>query len=472
MLADAWFTQVVPWAYTMAESSHAEAPGTDSSQIPQVEDVSQARRHRWQPSSLRKSNFVILSRIIPAAFVVLLFACRSDQPAPVAGLLPPNDPSATASPTEPPTATPTATPTAMAPPAPLPTRTPATLPISRATAPAAPGSSPTLTAAPRSSPQAASPQTPSPTATRFPLAPSSATATPLPTPRPSGLYLALGDSLAAGTGATQPDQSGYVALLHRHFRDGHGPVRLVNLAVGGETGTSFIAGRQLAAAVAAIADPQTDVEVVTLDIGGNDLLDLLKPGRACRLDPDSPDCQEAIAAALPTVAVTYAAILATLTSALTTDPGPERLLVMTYYNPFGGTGTPHEARVDIALLGSDGRVDCVANVSDPARVGLNDLITCLGSAFGAEVVEVYPLFGNEAWKLTHIAREDIHPNDAGYARIADAFVRAYAGRQAAPTSLEMTGANSAPMLEATRLFQALRWLPASLWPGLHPRTSG
>src|SRR5687768_14000697 len=88
------------------------------------------------------------------------------------------------------------------------------------------------------------------------------------------LYVALGDSLAAGVGASDPARTAYVPLLFEYFmRPPPENVRLPpTLSRPGETSDSFIAGGQLALALAATVDPTTDMRVVTLDIGGNDLL--------------------------------------------------------------------------------------------------------------------------------------------------------------------------------------------------------
>ena len=228
------------------------------------------------------------------------------------------------------------------------------------------------------------------------------------------IHLALGDSLAVGIGATNPENRGYAGRFNRFLK-----LSLANLAVSGETSTTFINGGQLEAAIAAITDPETDIAVVTLDIGGNDLLDLLG-SVPCALDPTGLDCQMIIADALTTFVGKYIASIVTLTGALAADPGEESVLVMTYYNPFDGTGSVFEAPVDVALLGTDGVIDCAAN-ADPANVGLNDLIACIGSSFGAIVVDTHPLFDDEALELTHIAEGDIHPNNDGYAVIANAF---------------------------------------------------
>jgi lysophospholipase L1-like esterase len=236
-------------------------------------------------------------------------------------------------------------------------------------------------------------------------------------PRPA-TYLALGDSLAVGVGATPMEwQSGYVGRFNRYLQDSRdGPHRLLNIGVSGETSSSFIYGGQLAAAVAAINDPENDIQTVTLDIGGNDLLALLRPNAPCVADPGGLACQQAVVGALALFGENYGLILATLASALQDDPAT--VMVMTYYNPFDGTGSPFEAPIDVALLGFDGTIDCAAG---PQYWGMNDLIACGGAAAGVRVVDVYPLFAGNAMGLTHVGSGDIHPNDDGYALIAGAF---------------------------------------------------
>jgi acyl-CoA thioesterase I len=251
-----------------------------------------------------------------------------------------------------------------------------------------------------------------------------AAASPSPT-----LYLALGDSLAVGDGATVPAETGYVGLLSDYYAgSSHGDAKQsLNIAVGGETTASFVAG-QLNSAVAAILDPGTDVKVVTISIGGNDLLNLLnEPTDACVVDPSSITCQTLLATALGGVAANYPTLMGTLMWALTQDPGTERVFVLTLYNPFGGTGSVYEAPVSRALLGADFTVDCAAAQSNPLNAGLNDIVACASMALGAEVVDGYATIDDDALTLTHIGDPgfNIHPNDAGYAAIARAHRRAW-----------------------------------------------
>jgi lysophospholipase L1-like esterase len=253
------------------------------------------------------------------------------------------------------------------------------------------------------------------------LTPIVASAAPGTPARAQRVYLALGDSLAFGIGASTP-QNGYVGLLGSFFQmASHGNVdTTLNLSVPGETAGSFITGGQLAQAVAAIDNSGSNTRVLTLDIGGNDLLPLLQT-EPCKSDPAGTPCAAVIAAALARVAADYPVILGRLQEALARDPGRTRVLVMTYYNPFSGTGSPFEQPTTRALLGSDGVVDCAADAGDPARVGLNDIIVCNTRASRAQVVDVFPAFVGRGLQLTHIGSGDIHPNDAGYQVIASVF---------------------------------------------------
>ena len=215
-----------------------------------------------------------------------------------------------------------------------------------------------------------------------------------------------------------------MARLYRSLAQGGATPRataLVNLAAGGETSTSMIRGGQLAEAVDAISSADPPVALVTLDIGGNDLLRLLGTD-ACAADPLGADCLQLLALTLVDFEANYRQILDELTTALDERAPAARLAVMTYFNPFSGTDASLEAAGELALLGADNRLDCDADGPD-AR-GMNDIIACVGEELGAIPVDVQPAFAGLGLELTHIASEDIHANDRGYEVIADLFVAA------------------------------------------------
>jgi lysophospholipase L1-like esterase len=248
---------------------------------------------------------------------------------------------------------------------------------------------------------------------------------------PPATYVALGDSLAAGVGAIPDEQRGdlgYVGRFNQWFVGSReGPHRLANVGVakaGGETSSTLISDGQLARAKAAIDDPKTDVQVVTLDVGGNDLDNLRDPAGPCA-GGGTPACLQSVATTLGTFKSNYETILGTVKSALDQDPGVERVFILTYYNPFDGTGHALEGLTDIVLLGADKNVDCAA-AGNALNSGLNDIITCIGLGAGVTVVDVYPLFVDKSPALTHVAegKLDIHPNNDGHKALADALIAA------------------------------------------------
>ena len=267
-------------------------------------------------------------------------------------------------------------------------------------------------------PSAPATSPPAPTATARP------TPSPSPSPAAAGTYLALGDSLAVGVGATAPADLGYVGRLLSALRSETSPVRVAqlrNLAISGETSASMIAGGQLDAALEAIATADPPVAIVTLDIGGNDLLRLLGT-ETCQAAPLAQECLALLAQTLAAFDANFQQIVGELMAALERDAPGARLAVMTYFNPFSGTDAAYEAAAQLALLGTDDRIDCDA--PEPQARGMNDIIACAGERLGATAVDIGPAFRGLGLELTHIGSDDIHANDAGYEVAADAFLRA------------------------------------------------
>lgn len=240
-----------------------------------------------------------------------------------------------------------------------------------------------------------------------------------PTP-PLPLYLALGDSVAAGVGAGEP-AAGYVPLVAAELqaRSSCGvterlPCRrlqLRNLAEGGATTTSLLA-RQLPAAVAELEQrngrggPGDDVEVITLDIGGNDVF----PAVQVCAEGVTPACLASVQERLATVA----ANLDTTLGALRAAAGPDTdIVVMTYYNPLPGCV--------LADLGAF--ADLVLEGGGVVPEGLNDIIRAAASAHGATVADTYGALGVD----DVVGGTDcLHPDASGHAIIADLVAAAVA----------------------------------------------
>jgi lysophospholipase L1-like esterase len=246
-----------------------------------------------------------------------------------------------------------------------------------------------------------------------------------PRPAPIG-YVALGDSYAAGIGAQDPASGGYAAQFASTLRGPNGqPMGLQNLAVSGATSADYLgdwkaSGRDgkspLAGAVKALGVP--GIAVVTIDIGGNDILRLMKPGQPCADKAiDSDACLAALQAALATMTTpNLPPILGAIVEAA--QPGTQ-ILVLTYPNPFStGQQGPTQTRTDQAMA------DLNTIITSAAR-NLNARATARQVTL--TVVDLAPLFAGQGSKLTHIQDNppDIHPTDAGHAVIAEALVRAY-----------------------------------------------
>jgi lysophospholipase L1-like esterase len=246
---------------------------------------------------------------------------------------------------------------------------------------------------------------------------------------PTREYLALGDSLGWGYGASDPATKGYVPLFHDFLESEDSwdiDLLLNNLSVPGATSTSLINQviyppdqTQLSLALAELAlrngdaDPKNDVVVVTVDIGGNDLLATLP---YCLSGP-TPACFAAHDAAFATISTNLDYILGELRAAA--GPGTT-MIVMTYYNSFVGQGCPYNALAWLGALALEG------NTALGRPEGANDVIREVAAAHDAKVAELVP--GGEFPALlgpTNILPDCVHANDSGYAIIADAFADAH-----------------------------------------------
>jgi len=262
-----------------------------------------------------------------------------------------------------------------------------------------------------------SPRTASPTRTARTPTPTTSTADTADPNAP--LYIALGDSLSYGVGATNRATTAFVPLV----RDGLGDnVGLLNLGHSGDDSFEITEHGHLEQAVGIIerrngdTNANNDVVLVTLEIGGNDLLDiyfdLVVPGTCPNVEEglQKPVCVNAIGDAFDALSPNLRDILAALREA---DPDL-RIALMTLYNPFSGSAiTAFEPIGELALEGTPGT---------PFPEGLNDIIRAEGNAASATLVDIYPAFVGKGDE--YIALDLIHPNDAGYRVMADAVLAA------------------------------------------------
>lgn len=207
------------------------------------------------------------------------------------------------------------------------------------------------------------------------------------------VYIALGDSISAGLVSSLPRKRGYPALVTDELRSLHGStaadteVMLQNLSRPGETTTSFMQVGQLAAfeaEVASLRERGAELDLVTISLGGNDILRLREQDAATRqagLDQFRQDYPAAIAAVRASLG----------------DLQPV-IVVNTYYDLSEG---------NVEEQGSDAWwVD-----------QFNDVIREAGASAGLAVADLEPAFRGRIRDLTWHPT-DIHPNNAGHREIA------------------------------------------------------
>lgn len=284
--------------------------------------------------------------------------------------------------------------------------------------------SPSLSPAPAAQTSSTPRQTPGPTPTsNLPAHPTRVpTSTPPPAPAPDApLYIALGDSLSYGAGASDRYRTAFVPLVHASLPAGAG---LLNLGHSGDTSDELMTHGHLDLALTEISrrnldpNPGNDVILVTLEIGGNDLLDLffnyVVPGICPTLleSLQKAECVGILRDALDEFGPNLRRIIDHLQAA---DP-ELNLVLMTLYNPFSGAFSALDPFGELSLEGMP---------DTPFPEGVNDVIRAQAQASDVTLVEIYPLFLGKGKE--YIAQDIIHPNDTGYRVMADTVVAAVGG---------------------------------------------
>jgi len=259
--------------------------------------------------------------------------------------------------------------------------------------------------------------------------PASANAMPIGTahgnaPSPKW-YLALGDSLAAGyqPGTGDDKTGGYVGGALATLEQQNKRVKLTNLACSGETTTTFVTGTRCPAkrsqqdqALHFLKGHRNQSGVITIDLGSNDVDSCVQNGA---ID------QTCIAGGLHSVAANLPRILQKLHTAAPNA----RIIVLNYYNPF----------LAAYLLGAPGQA--VAKQSAGLATIFNGEIAAAAATVNAPVADVATAFQSDDWTPTSVpglgqlptnvaricewtwmcTKQNIHPNDTGYAVMASAL---------------------------------------------------
>jgi lysophospholipase L1-like esterase len=268
--------------------------------------------------------------------------------------------------------------------------------------------------------------------------PSTAAATsaaPSPSPTtsdavaPAQLYVALGDSLAAGyqPGGAELRDTAYPALTASRLAAAGAELEVENLGCSGETTTSLIEGgkctfdegSQLEQAEAVLAERAGEVALVTIDIGGNDLLRCVRGGA----EIDTACVTEGVQ--------TVEKNLPTILERLRTAAGPDvPVLVLGYYNPWVAAQT-----LDQPVAGVEEAAKAYADLSDgieAAAKGAGATFVGLDEAVATDDTTPTQLGGRSVPEnaarvctLTNLCTgRDIHFSDEGAATVARVLAEA------------------------------------------------
>ena len=239
------------------------------------------------------------------------------------------------------------------------------------------------------------------------------------------VYLALGDSITFGVGAddSASDVSngdrGYVGLYADYLGQAAGTrPSVINLAVSGETSASFLGNgvglngadasarntnyggsprpSQFDLLIATLANQQAlgnTISTVTISLGANDLFQTL-----------------AVGGSFPEALAAYQAnetrILSTIRAALPST----NLILLGYFDPYAPfVNDPTSPLYPIALA------------SAQAIPLINSIIAAEAQAFGAQYVDLFPVFQGKELSATYIQSGNVHPKPAGYQLIAAAI---------------------------------------------------
>lgn len=259
------------------------------------------------------------------------------------------------------------------------------------------------------------------------VAPAAASAKPDPSAgKATSWYLALGDSLAAGyqPGVGDDRDGGYVGGVLDALQQDAPKAKLTNLSCSGATTTSMLgadrctyeAGSQVDAAVGFLRAHKSKVDLVTIDIGANDVT----PCARGTVD---------IACAIGAVG-TVEHNLTTILGRLRAATGPQtQIIVLNYYNPFLAAWLTGTAGQQVAALTTQlqsllnaavarAATTADADVADVATAFRSTVTTPVATAYGTIPTNVATIC---AWTWM-CSRGDIHANDAGYAVLARTVV--------------------------------------------------
>ncbi len=199
--------------------------------------------------------------------------------------------------------------------------------------------------------------------------------------------VALGDSITFGTGL-EPGDEPFPSLI------GDGQLEVTNLGVPGATSTDLVNS------LGSFSAHLQDADVVTLTIGGNDLLQ--NEMMATILNTQEIHVtNEELAAEVQAIVATYTQNLQTIIAAIRAQTDAP-IVLYTIYNPFG----PSEDPFAQALHG----------LGEQVMTAMNTAIHAVSGPSGSLVANAYASFSTQ--QATLISADRIHPNANGHQILA------------------------------------------------------
>jgi acyl-CoA thioesterase I len=200
-------------------------------------------------------------------------------------------------------------------------------------------------------------------------------------------YIALGDSIAFGIGSSLPERRGYPVLLANLYSTYTGnTVAVHNLAVPGETAATFLSGEQvneLASAVQQLDEQGINIELVSISLGGNEILGQRYSG--------TPEREQALEA--------FQESLDAAVGRVRDEIGPEPTVILTTYYDLSD-GDPQMATSDAWWIDR-----------------FNQAIVDVAGRHDGLVADIEPVFRDRIEELT-LHPYDVHPGNQGYLAIA------------------------------------------------------
>jgi lysophospholipase L1-like esterase len=263
---------------------------------------------------------------------------------------------------------------------------------------------------------------------------------------PHTYYLSLGDSLAQGvqpnkTGASVETNEGYANQLFTALHSSNPTLKLVKLGCPGETTGTMINGgictypakSQLNQAVKFLASHRGKVQLVTIDIGANDIL-------PCVALPTLKKIAQCLSKVFPVLQANLSNIMAALTAA--NGSNLPTTIGMNYYDPSLANwllGTPAaKALAKASVLLANGFASLLKGVYTQFGAKVADVATAFQTdapfsqrvklgAFGKIPVNV-AMICTYTWECTAPpVGPNIHANVLGYGVIANTFLTTYLG---------------------------------------------